>query len=1158
VRQSTVRKLIAGILSVSLIAQSQAIEQAARAESLTPFTTLNATALTHAQLSALSRGANQRVIVMLRDQGTGARALILSELRRLSAPNVRALGLINAVSATMSPAEVARLRANPQVASVLPDQVIQLRRPENGRSARPIAAVRARLSSSSAAHPACGRKPTLEPEALQLTDTASANPADHQAQRLISGTGKRITGGGVKVAWIADGIDINNPDFIRPAHSPYGKAGRVFVDYKDFSGDGATAPTTGGEAFLDASSIGAQGRRVYDVNQYLVQSNAGPCNIRILGMAPGAELVGLKVFGQTNATSNSAFIQAIDYAVNVDHVNVINESFGGNPFPDLAGDPIALANDAAVAAGVTVITSSGDSGVASTIGSPATDPNVIAVGASTQFRLYSQTTASGFQLGNGKYLDNNISGLSSGGFSQVGPRTVDVVAPGDLGWALCTPSNTIPPAYSDCTDYNNNPSSIEATGGTSEAAPLTAGEAALIIQAYRSTHHGLNPTPAVVKQIIMSTATDLGIPATEQGAGLINSYRAVQAALSFRDVSAHPAPRAAALLINQTTAFSATALPSTPETFAVTVTNMGAKRQLVAPRVRTLGKALFTKAYTLYLDPLSDSHIFYDQAGIKRAYIEQDFSVPAGIKRLHAAIAWLAGEQPSSVVRLELFDPTGRFAAFSQPQIAGPTSSGYGQVSVRNPSPGQWRAIIWTIGKATTASYHGAVQLSVDGEAFVPAGTVSPSALVIAPGQSGSFIIRVHTPVTPGDRDYEVVFPSPSGRSNLMGAIPLTLRSLVRLGRNGAAFSGTLLGGNGRGGAPGQTLSYQFDVPAGLHDLDLGLSIRNPDTNLEGVLIDPNGQPIDVQTMVGAVTAVGAPNFYTGAMQFFHRDPEPGRWLFVLLINDTIGGAATSQVFHAVIGFNQVAVRSLGLPSTPKTFLPAGKPRDAVIVVRNTGVTTKNFFVDARLNTMGPVPLQAPYSYSVTLPITASQQLPVFVVPPAVSELDLSAQSPTPVGMDVATSNGAGPFGGTGSPEVYQSSGPLLDPTTGVYSTLITIKAGEVTPGIWSTSPAEIGPFPNAGAPASTVEVRALAYGQPFDRSVTSSTSDIWSPFSTEYHPEVISPGHEGIIRVRITPRGVPGTVVQGFLYVDTFDLNSTGGDELLAIPYTYTIGSKK
>ncbi|HEY8284151.1 MAG TPA: S8 family serine peptidase, partial [Chloroflexota bacterium] len=695
-RQSLVRKLIAGILSVTLVTQSQIIAEAAHVASQAPFPTAHTSALTPEQISTLGRGANQHVIVMLRGQGSASQASLLSELRRLGAPGLRSLGLIDAVAATVSPAEAARLRANPLVASVLPDRVIQLRQPGQAQAVRPTAAPSIHLLSSGSRQQACSRKPSLEPEALQLTDAASNNPADPQAQRLISDTGKRITGSGVKVAWIADGIDINNPDFVRPAHSPYGKAGRVFVDYKDFSGDGATAPTAGGEAFIDASSIGAQGRRVYDVNHYLIQPNDGPCNIRILGMAPGAEMVGLKVFGQTNATSNSAFIQAIDYAVNVDHVNVINESFGGNPFPDLSGDPIALANNAAVAAGVTVVVSSGDAGVASTIGSPATDPNVIAVGASTQFRWYSQTNASGFQLGNGGYLDNNISGLSSGGFSQIGPRTVDVVAPGDLSWALCTPSNTDPPAYSDCTDANNNPSPIESAGGTSEAAPLTAGEAALVIQAYRSTHQGLDPTPAVIKQIIMSTATDLGIPATEQGAGLINSYRAVQAALSFRDTTAHPTPRASSVLINQTTTFSATALPGTPETFSVTVTNMGARRQLVAPRVRGLGKSLFSKAYALYLDPLSDSHIFYDQAGVKRAYIEQTFSVPAGTKRLHGAIAWLAGEQPSSVVRLDLFDPTGRFVAFSQPQIAGPTSSGYGQASVRNPSPGRWKAVIWT------------------------------------------------------------------------------------------------------------------------------------------------------------------------------------------------------------------------------------------------------------------------------------------------------------------------------------------------------------------------------------------------------------------------------------------------------------------------------
>ena len=97
------------------------------------------------------------------------------------------------------------------------------------------------------------------------------------------------------------------------------------------------------------------------------------------------------------------------------------------------------------------------------------------------------------------------------------------------------------------------------TGGTSESAPLTAGEAALVIQAYRSTHHNANPSPMLVKQIITSTATDLGIPASLQGAGLINSYRAVEAALSYHDTIAKPSPRASELLISHTTAFTATA-----------------------------------------------------------------------------------------------------------------------------------------------------------------------------------------------------------------------------------------------------------------------------------------------------------------------------------------------------------------------------------------------------------------------------------------------------------------------------------------------------------------------------------------------------------------------------------------------------------------------
>ncbi len=60
------------------------------------------------------------------------------------------------------------------------------------------------------------------------------------------------------------------------------------------------------------------------------------------------------------------------------------------------------------------------------------------MGATTTYRVNLQDGYGGAQFPGIKgYLNNNISSFSSGGFEQDG-RTIDVVAPGELNWALCS------------------------------------------------------------------------------------------------------------------------------------------------------------------------------------------------------------------------------------------------------------------------------------------------------------------------------------------------------------------------------------------------------------------------------------------------------------------------------------------------------------------------------------------------------------------------------------------------------------------------------------------------------------------------------------------------------------------------------------------------
>jgi serine protease AprX len=252
------------------------------------------------------------------------------------------------------------------------------------------------------------------------------------------------------------------------------------------------------------------------------------------GVAPGAHLVVLKVLDGHGRGRISDVIAALEYVVKnkaVFNIRIVNMSVAAGVYESCLTDPLTLAAQKVVAAGVVVVAAAGNNGRSAQgtmqyggITAPGNAPWVLTVGASSH-------------MGTVDRADDTIAPFSSRGPSAIDrvPKP-DLVSPGVGIESLADPASRLYTTHSNGLLAGSTPGSYFpylSLSGTSMAAPVVSGTIALMLQA--------NPalTPAAVKVILRQTAQ--ASPAYDtrtQGAGFLDANAAIELAVRTTTVPA--------------------------------------------------------------------------------------------------------------------------------------------------------------------------------------------------------------------------------------------------------------------------------------------------------------------------------------------------------------------------------------------------------------------------------------------------------------------------------------------------------------------------------------------------------------------------------------------------------------------------------------------
>jgi serine protease AprX len=328
------------------------------------------------------------------------------------------------------------------------------------------------------------------------TTVSSANLGTIYNQTLDAKSlwAKGLTGAGIGVAVVDTGVNSSLPDF-----------GNRVVASVDFNNTKAIFGDGMGHGTLVAGIIGG--------NSW---NRGGAVAGKYVGVAPGANLINLRVADDQGMAYESDVINALNWAVSNRqkyNIRVINLSLVSGTAESYRTSYLDAAVERAWFNGIVVVVAAGNAGHNTELYPPANDPFVVTVGADDP-------------MGTTARSDDGLAPWTSYGITQDGFAKPDVVAPGRhiVGPLAGMPATLASKFPSRIVDQN-----YIWMSGTSLAAPMVAGLAALAFQAHPTW------TNDAVKWLLMNTATRLGttdasgsfVPCAGQGSGLVDAAAVV-------------------------------------------------------------------------------------------------------------------------------------------------------------------------------------------------------------------------------------------------------------------------------------------------------------------------------------------------------------------------------------------------------------------------------------------------------------------------------------------------------------------------------------------------------------------------------------------------------------------------------------------------------